>query len=131
MSTRLQRTATVFKAATLGESADLYRELFEELLRECGFHGQTIPLVGTAVTERTVEGVRPRELVSLTADFCAAQADCAAITLAKKAGHANAVDAARAFLRGCSVHYQRSVQRIPLDRDNADRDKWTRPLSAS
>jgi len=129
-STRLHRTVTVFKAATLGESADLYRELFEEFLRECGLHGQTMPLVGTAVTERTVEGVRPRELVSLTVDFCAAQAHGAAIALAKKAGLANAVDAARAFLRGCSVHYQRAVQRLPLDRDNADKDLWTRLLSA-
>jgi len=126
----LHRTVSVLNAATLGESMDLYRELFEEFLRECGLRGKTMPDVGTAVSGRTLGGLREREFVSLTVDFCMAQAHGAAVALAKKEGLANVVDVARAFLRGCVVHYQRSVQRLPLDRDGADKDLWNRLLNA-
>jgi len=129
-STRWHRIETVFKAATLGESADLYRQLFEDLVRECGLHGQMMTLVRTAVTERTVGGVRSREMVSLTVDFGAAQAHGAAVALAKKAGLANSFDAARAFLRGFSEQYQLNLQRLLLDSNSADKDQWKRRLSA-
>jgi len=128
-SQRLHRTVSVFKAATLGEPMDLYREMFEEFLRECGLRGQTMTDVGTAVSGRTVGGLREREFVSLTVDFCLAPAQGASIALAKKAGLANVVDATRAVLRGCAMHYQRSVQRLPLDRDGADKDLWNRLLN--
>jgi len=89
-----------------------------------------MPDLGTAVSGRTLGGLREREFVSLTVDFCLAQVHGAAIALAKKAGLASVVDAARAFLRGCAVHYQRSVQRLPLNRDGEDKDLWNRLLNA-
>ena len=66
----------------------------------------------------------------MTVEFCLAQAQGAAIAQARKAGLANVVDAARTFLRGCAVHYQRSVKRLPLDRDGGDKDLWNRLLNA-
>lgn len=57
-SQRLHRTVSVFKSATLWECADLYRELFEEFLRECALRGQLMPAVDTAVTGRTMKGMR-------------------------------------------------------------------------
>lgn len=71
-SERLQRTVTVFKAASNGESEALYRELFAEFLRACGARGQQMPAQGDAVTMRTAAGMRQRELVSITLDFCVA-----------------------------------------------------------
>lgn len=123
---RLQRTVTVFKAATIGESEGLYRELFGEFLRACGVRGQLMPAQGDAVTMRTATGVRQRELVSITLDFCVAQAQGAAFALAEEGDLASTTDAARAFLRGCQVHYKRSTQKLPLDRDGADADLWGR-----
>lgn len=128
---RLQPTVTVFKAATIGESEGLYRELFGEFLRACWVRGLLMPAQGDAVTMRTAAGVRQRELVSITLDFCVAQAQGAAFALAEAAGLVSPTDAARAFLRGCQVHYKRSTQKLPLDRDGADADLWGRLRDAS
>lgn len=102
---RLARTVTIFKAATIGECEEMYQDLFEELLREGGLRGQRMPSVGSAVTGRKQGEQRERELLSVTLDFCPAQAVGAARALAKKAGLDSLLDAARAFLRGCHVHY--------------------------
>ncbi|GAB0495197.1 hypothetical protein MMPV_006495 [Pyropia vietnamensis] len=83
-----------------------------------------MPTWGDAVTTRTTDTVRQRELVSFTLDFCAAQAQGAAFALAAIAGLASATDAARAFLRACGVPYRRSVQKLPLDREGADHELW-------
>ncbi|GAB0497803.1 hypothetical protein MMPV_009140 [Pyropia vietnamensis] len=115
-SERLQRTVTKFLAATIGESEALYRELFGEFLRACALSGQVMPTVGDAVTGRTTETVRQRELVSFALDFCAAHAQGAAFALAVIAGLVLATDAARAFLRG--------VHKLLLDREGADHELW-------
>lgn len=85
-----------------------------------------MPAVGDAVTMRSAAGLRQRELVSITLDFCAAQAQGAAFALTEAAGLANTTDAARAFLRRCNVHYRRSIQKLPLEREGADADLWAR-----
>lgn len=56
-SRRLHRTASVFKGAIMGESANMYQELLEEFLRECSLRGQLMPPVGTVVTKRTLNNV--------------------------------------------------------------------------
>lgn len=91
---------------------------------------RTDATVGTAVINRTLSNVRQRELLSVTVYFCAAQAQGAAVAQAKKTGLANAVDAVRAFVRGCSVHYQRAVHRLLLDGDGTDNDLYARVLGA-
>lgn len=123
-SHRLHKTVSVFKAAVIGECEDVYEQLLSEFFRECALRGQQMPTVGTAVTGRTSATLRERELVSLTLDFCTAQAQGAAMALAKRAGMASATDAARAFLRECAVHYRRCISKLPLDREGADKDLW-------
>lgn len=69
-------------------------------------------------------------MVSITLDFSLPQEQGAALPLARRAGLTNAVDAARAFLRGCGVHLHRAVQRLPVDREGADEDLNRRLVAA-